>query len=165
MKLMKPLALLASFGLVAGSLAISPQASADLVPLVQDQPKSRTITIKGTALNPDGTPAAKLAVVILTPNKQLVGTGGAGGGGGGQAPPPELLQARGGKQANDFIELAKGVTDDSGKFSIKFDHRDAKSFQVQIGDKMETAWLNHTMENKGKDIDLGNIQLRAKVRG
>lgn len=152
---------LAAAGLLAGGLLFSPPVHADSTPLVQDQPKSKLITVSGIAINPDGSPAADLLVEIKAANKQLVGTGGAGGGGGGQAPPPELLVQA--KQQNDFISLGKGKTDSEGKFSIKFDHKDVKSYQLEIGNKMESAWIVKPMENKGKDADLGKVQLREKV--
>jgi hypothetical protein len=143
------------------AVLLSPPAQAE--PLQsQDQPKSKVVTLSGIAVNPDGSPAAELAVEIKAPNKQLVGTGGAGGGGGGQAPPPELL-SQDKKQQNDFITLGKGTTDSEGKFSIKFEHKDVKVYQLEIGNKMETAWIVKPLENKGKDADLGKVQLREKV--
>ena len=151
---------LAAAGLLAGGLLFSPPARAESSPLVQDQPKSKLITVSGIAINPDGSPAADLLVEIKAPKKELVGPGGAGGGG-GQAPPPELLVQA--KQQNDFISLGKGKTDSEGKFSIKFDHKDVKVYQLEIGNKMETAWILKPLENKGKDADLGKVQLREKV--
>src|SRR5688500_17517771 len=120
---------LATAGLLAGGLLLSPQAQADSALQSQDQAKSKVITLSGIAINPDGSPAAELAVEIKAPKKELVGPGGAGGGG-GQAPPPEVLVQ--GKKQNDFISLGKGKTDSEGKFSIKFDHKDVKVYQLEI---------------------------------
>jgi hypothetical protein len=152
---------LAALGLLAGGLLLSPHAGADPSALVQ--PKTTTITLSGTAIHPDGSPAADLPVEIKANKKELVDAGG----GGGQAPPPDaLFQGRGQQQQKqpEFMSLGKTKTDATGKFSLKFNHKDVKAFQLEIGEKMKSSWIIKPMENKGKDSDLGTVQLREKVK-
>jgi hypothetical protein len=70
-------------------------------------------------------------------------------------PPPEKLPER-------YKLLGKGTTDAAGNFSIRFEHEDVFTFQLDIGEKAESAWTKKPLTNDGKDIDVGELRLREK---
>ncbi len=159
------LASLAAAGALAGGILMTPPSSNadESVLLAQDQNQRKPFNITGVALLPDGQPAAKHPVAVKVPNKVLQQAGGDGGGG---APPPELLAQKKAPDANQFKTVAKGVTDDSGRFTLKVQPQNGGVVQLEIGDKMKSAWIIKPikLEEDGKDIDLGNIQLNQRVR-
>lgn len=147
------LACLAALAVLAGSV-LSPVAQATRLPLVQDEPKRKPITISGIAILPDGGAAAKLPVSIKKPlylpgDDDVVG---------GRNPPPDALS-----QLRGFKTLAASVTDAAGRFAIKFDAQDAAVIQLEIGDKSKSAWIIKPVMHQGKDVDLGSIPLSEKV--
>ncbi len=151
-------ALLAAFcaaALVSGA-ALAPAAGSG-----QQEQQKKMMTVSGIAIQPDGSPAVGLPVEVKAPNKKLVDAGGPGG----QAPPPELLLQQSSQGAQQpMISLGKSVTDEQGKFAVKFEvAQDKPSIQLEIGDKRTTAWLVKPLENKHKDMDLGRLELRSKV--
>lgn len=170
------LASLAVAGALVGGLLLSP-ASAQQGNTGDKKPAN--ITISGTALNPDGSPAAKLPVHIKGIEKHGMQAGGGegGGGDGAGAPPPDLLSqgaqgkgAKGGGKAKGegglYKTLGKGVTDESGKFSVKVttlgqgDH----TVMVEIGEAGKTNFMRKTVPTQGKDLDLGNVTLTAPAK-
>src|SRR5688572_24207365 len=128
---------LAVMGMLAGGLVMSPQAKA------QEEPKPKTITITGIAVLPDGGAAANLPVAIKVQPLSAEGHQGANG-------PPDMLSQPGG-----FKTLAKGVTDAAGRFSIKFNPQDGAVVQLEIGDRVKSAWIIKPVKHGGKDVDLG----------
>lgn len=158
------LASLAAAGALAGGILMTPPSTSaeDSVLLAQDQPQKKPFNITGVAIGPDGAPAAKLPVAIKIPNKVLQS---AGGGDGGGAPPPELLVQKKAPDENMFKTVAKGITDESGRFTLKVQPQNGGVVQLEIGDKMKSAWIIKPikLEEEGKDIDLGNVQLNKKV--
>ncbi len=158
------LASLAAAGALAGGILFAPPASADGVFLsAQDQPQRKPFNVTGVALLPDGQPAVKFPVEIKVPNKVLQNAGGDQGG--GQAPPPDLLSQAKGGPGDMQKTVAKGVTDDSGRFTLKVQPINGNVFYVTIGDKLKSPWIDkpHQIKEEGKDVDLGNIQLSPKV--
>jgi hypothetical protein len=122
----------------------------------QDEPTLKPITISGKAVLPNGDPAANFLVEIVWSQKDLI----EGGGGRGKEPPPELLSQD--RKPRDPL-LGTGVTDKDGRFSIKFDHKNAKLLEVRIGNKIKSAWMIKPVWNRFKDVDVGKIQLVEKV--
>ena len=125
--------------------------------LVQDQKKAVTVT--GMAIDTTGQPAAKLPVTVAFAKPMEAGSVGRGGAG-----EPDLLAA--GLQDDDarWKTLGKGVTDQSGRFSIK-NIRETGTLRVSIGAKNRSDWKLQTFENDGtKDtIDLGEIKLEPQL--
>src|SRR5688500_15885189 len=83
--------LAAAGALTAGILLSPPTSSAQddvRYLLSQDQSRVKEVTITGTALLPDGTPAVKIPVTIKQMSKTAED---AGSGGTDEAPSPELL--------------------------------------------------------------------------
>lgn len=162
------LAGLAAAGALAGGMLVMPptsSAQSDPRPLAQDpERKPATITITGTALQPDGAPAASLPVAIKAVEKRPVGPAGSGDG------PPELLsQGKDASKAKDGMMkvLAKGTTDANGKFSLKFQTlgQGDQTVTLEIGENTKTPWTKQQVVTKGKDVDVGAVQLREPVRG
>lgn len=161
------LAGLAAAGALAAGTFVAPSASADSVALSIQDERTDPITISGTCLNPDGSPAAKIPVSIKKRRDPVAM--GAGGGGGGQTPPDLLSsQLKGGKGKGQNQEdgrykiLGRTTTDDSGKFEVK-NIREPGEIRVEIGDRMRTSWDIKTVKNEGKNIDMGNVELRATL--
>lgn len=154
------LASLAVAGALTGGMLLTPASAQEV------EKKVATVTVSGTALNPDGTPGAKLPVVVKAFEKKLAG--GADPDSGNPAPPDLLSQGRQGPGKGSAMKtLAKGMTDDSGKFSLKFQTlgQGDQIVQLEIGQNTKTPWMTQSVTTKGKDVDLGNIQLREPVRG
>lgn len=160
------LASLAMAGALTGGMLLAPASAQD------PEKKPVTLTVSGTAINPDGTPGAKLPVAIKGVEKKPMGIGGGeGGGAGGESPPPDMLSQgakKGGAQSkgNMMKTLGKGVTDDSGKFSIKVQTlgQGDETVQLEIGETTRTNWAKQSVVTKGKDVDVGNVQLREPAR-
>lgn len=124
----------------------------------QESPEPQMITVTGTAVNPDGTPGANLAVAVKVPDKQP-----AKGAGAGSNAPGALLGVVGSQGQRPMKVLAKGTTDSEGKFSLKFQPPQVGSAILEIGESSKTPWIRQTLAVQGKDLDLGRIQLRAIV--
>jgi hypothetical protein len=156
------LASLAAAGALAGGILMTPPSTSadESVLLIQDEPEQKKpFNITGVAIGPDGAPAAKLPVVVKVPNKVLQSAGGGGGG----APPPELLVQKKAPDADMFKTVAKGITDESGRFTLKVQPQNGGVVQLEIGDKMKSAWIIKPLKVEGKDIDLKEIQLNKKI--
>lgn len=161
---------LAVAGALAGGIFLTPPALQ-----AQDQPKQAQgmLTISGTAIGPDSKPAAKLPVVVKMPTKGKIAAPKPGGGVGPDEPGILLQQKKGPRAKRESAKtLGKGVTDESGHFAVKFQdpvqpHQEDHGVTVivEIGEKRSQPWAikSHTL-NKGKDMDLGNVQLQAAVR-
>lgn len=152
------LASLAAAGALVGGVLLAPVNSA-----AQDQGAQQggQITITGTCVNPDGSPATKMPVEITAPRKGGVNQDEAAG---GEGPgDPGLLQQGGGKSKSRsaFETLATGMTDDSGRFSLKFKPI-GKVVTLAVGDPSKSAWAKKTVNTEGKDVDVGNIQLKPQ---
>ena len=156
--LRKPvLAGLTAAGALAGGVLISPVTHADPVMLLQPKPTA-PITVSGTALNPDGSPGAKLPAAV---QKQQLPQGG-GVGGGGAPPPPDMLASQPGGANSRYQTIGRVTTDDSGKFEVK-NIREPGSLRLAIGDRERTPWIVQTIRNEGKNIDVGQVKLRDPV--
>jgi hypothetical protein len=158
------LASLAVAGALVGGSFMSPANA-------QEQGKQgAVVTISGTALNPDGSPGAKLPVAVKAATKKPMGGSGGGEGGGNENPPDLLSQGQGkggakGKAEGMLKTLGKGMTDDSGKFAVKFSQDQGTGVLLEIGEPTKSNWLRRPVDHKGKDVDLGNVQLSEKVAG
>ena len=161
------LAGLAAAGALAAGTFIAPAASADSTALSIQDERTDPITISGTCLNPDGSPAAKIPVTIKKRRDPVA----MGAGGGGGQNPPDLLssQLKGGKgkqgqnqEDGRYKILGRTTTDDSGKFEVK-NIREPGEIRVELGDRMRTAWDIKMVKNEGKNIDMGNVELRATL--
>ena len=169
------LASLAVAGALVGGALINPASAQD----TGGERKPTQITISGTALNPDGSPAAGLPVAIKAPDKKLIGgSGGEGGGAAGEQAPPDLLSQgnKGGQGAKGGAKgkgegvvktIGRGVTDDSGRFSVKVTTpgQGAQTVLVEIGEPTKSNWYRKSHNTEGKDLDLGNLQLTARTGG
>ena len=144
--------------MLAASL-LSPVVQATRSPIAQDEPKSRTITISGTAILPDGGAAADFPVVIKLPAKVVTAIDDVGDREGGS---PRLL-SQSTKEIAPFTVVGSGMTDAAGRFSIKVNHQDRRHVQLEIGDKRKSAWIIKAVMLQAKDIDVGQLQLRMKV--
>lgn len=144
---------LAAAGAVGIGLLLPPSVSA-----AQESPEPQMITVSGTAINPDGTPGANLAVAIKIPDKQPA----KGAGAGSNAPGMSLAGVRSQAQRPMKV-LAKGTTDSEGRFSVKFQPPPVGSATLEIGETSKTPWMRQTLALKGKDVDLGRVQLRAAI--
>lgn len=150
------IAALAAAGALSVGLLLAPASQA----AAQDA-KAPMITVSGTALNPDGSPGANLPVALKAPEKKPVG---------GDNPPGGLAQDPGkdsgkAKAQGAMKVLAKGTTDAQGKFSLKFQPSSSgeQGLMLEVGDNTKTPWAKQPVVVKGKDVDLGNIQLKAPV--
>lgn len=167
------LASLAVAGAMVGGALLSPASPPQ--PGKGDA-KPIAITISGTALNPDGSPGAKLPVVVKSVEKTLRGAGGSGEGDPG-APPPDLLSqgssgaagkggakggSKGGKSGEGVYKtIGRGMTDESGRFAVKATTHGQgdQTVMVEIGDVTKTPFIRKTMPTMGKDVDMGNVTL------
>lgn len=163
------LAGLAAAGALAGGMLMMPPATSaqsDLRLHTQDPDKKpATITITGTALKPDGTPGANLPVTIKAVAKKPVGPDG----GGGEQPPELLSQGKDASKSKDGMMkvLAQGTTDANGKFSLKLEPlgQGDQTVTLEIGQTTKTHWAKQQVVTRGKDVDVGNVQLREPARG
>ena len=143
---------LVAAGALGAGLLLSPASAAQAA-------KAATITVSGTALLPDGAPGASLPVSVMAPTKELQK------GATGDAPGVLLQDKSKSKEGAMLKPLAKGMTDAQGKFALKFEApaQGDQTVTLQIGDATKTAWAKQQVVTKGKDVDLGNIQLKAPV--
>ena len=151
-------ALVAGLGLV-GTAALAPAGPGPGL-LVQEQKKA--ITVTGVAIGTDGQPAPKLPVAVSASRATGMGEGGRGAGGAGG---PSLLAAQD-EQNGRWKVVGKGVTDASGRFTIK-NIRETGTLRIEIGRKEKSDWKIETVKNDGskETIDVGEIELQAKVAG
>ena len=152
---------LSAGALLTGVIASAPASGTET--LGQDAPPS-TITVSGSAVNPDGTPGANLPVSIKAPQKNPAPAGPDGNS-------PDLLvqEGRQGKAKGEGIlrTLARGTTDEQGKFSLKFEApgQGDQTVTLEIGEATRTPWAKQQVVTKGKDKDVGKVQLRDPVKG
>lgn len=159
MRLQRSLATLAATGALSMVLWLAPSSQA-----AEQGAQASMITISGTAVNPDGSPGAGLPVALKAPEKKPVPGDSPGSAPGlltQGADKPDKPRSEG-----SFKVLAKGTTDAQGKFALKFQPAAAgeQALFLEIGDSTKSAWAKQSVVAKGKDIDLGNITLKAPAQ-
>jgi hypothetical protein len=123
----------------------------------EDAPERKTFTLSGSLIEPDGTPAASRLVEVFVSRKCVWPT--PPGGGDEQGPPPELLL----RIPQGHQLLGKGITDAKGRFSIEVNRAKVNILEMRVGDKMKSSWTVKPMKNEDRDMDIGKVQLHAKV--
>lgn len=142
------LASIAAAGALVGGMMLSPASQAEALAAVQP---TKGVTVKGTAIAPDDSPAKKVPVT-LSMFAEVSGDSGGGDSG------PQMLSAM-----MQFKTIGKAVTNDEGVFEIK-NVKERGQLRLEIGHKLRTPWtITNVAVNKDENVDMGKIKLREKV--